>query len=159
MTTDSIHWGSELTPRRYKDMRSMRYLFTLADRPRLSNRPHRQFTVRIKTSAHSASLSYALQPTLMIVPGQLLHARWAMLGAIGCLVPEILDLNGVDVGEPIWWKVGAAKLSGDITINYAGIEGFRIAGVIFPEHPSVQPWHLLCMFSSIPAWLLSLIHI
>ena len=59
---------------------------------------------------------------------QLLHARWAMLGAIGCLIPEALDLCGVDVGEPIWWKVGAAKLSGDITINYAGIEGFRIAG-------------------------------
>lgn len=59
---------------------------------------------------------------------ELLHARWAMLGAVGCLIPELLDLNGVDVGEPIWWKVGAAKLSGDITINYAGIEGFRIAG-------------------------------
>jgi len=51
-----------------------------------------------------------------------------MLGAVGCLVPEVLDLCGVDIGEPIWWKVGAAKLSGDITINYAGIEGFRIAG-------------------------------
>jgi len=59
---------------------------------------------------------------------ELLHARWAMLGAVGCLIPELLDLGGVDVGEPIWWKVGAAKLSGDITINYAGIEGFRIAG-------------------------------
>eukprot|EP00191_Tetraselmis_sp_GSL018_P011844 CAMPEP_0177602236 /NCGR_PEP_ID=MMETSP0419_2-20121207/14745_1 /TAXON_ID=582737 /ORGANISM="Tetraselmis sp., Strain GSL018" /LENGTH=341 /DNA_ID=CAMNT_0019095675 /DNA_START=305 /DNA_END=1327 /DNA_ORIENTATION=- len=59
---------------------------------------------------------------------ELLHARWAMLGAVGCLVPEVLDLCGVDIGEPIWWKVGAAKLSGDITINYAGIEGFRIAG-------------------------------
>eukprot|EP00192_Tetraselmis_astigmatica_P012037 CAMPEP_0117671690 /NCGR_PEP_ID=MMETSP0804-20121206/13481_1 /TAXON_ID=1074897 /ORGANISM="Tetraselmis astigmatica, Strain CCMP880" /LENGTH=387 /DNA_ID=CAMNT_0005480193 /DNA_START=40 /DNA_END=1203 /DNA_ORIENTATION=- len=59
---------------------------------------------------------------------ELLHGRWAMLGAVGCLIPEALDLNGIDVGEPIWWKVGAAKLSGDITINYAGIEGFRIAG-------------------------------
>merc|ERR1711976_637411 len=59
---------------------------------------------------------------------ELLHARWAMLGAIGCLIPEALSLGGVDLGEPIWWRVGASKLSGDITINYAGIEGFRIAG-------------------------------
>jgi light-harvesting complex II chlorophyll a/b binding protein 7 len=51
-----------------------------------------------------------------------------MLAAVGCLIPEILSLEGVELGEPVWWKVGAAKLQGGLTLNYAGIEGFRIAG-------------------------------
>eukprot|EP00775_Hariotina_reticulata_P007526 gene7526-7736_t len=59
---------------------------------------------------------------------ELLHARWAMLAAVGCLIPEVLSLNGVELGEPVWWKVGAAKLQGDLTLNWGGIEGFRIAG-------------------------------
>jgi hypothetical protein len=28
----------------------------------------------------------------------------------------------------VWWKVGAAKLREGVTLNCAGIEGFRIAG-------------------------------
>ncbi|GIL68272.1 hypothetical protein Vafri_21560 [Volvox africanus] len=59
---------------------------------------------------------------------ELLHARWAMLGVVGCVVPELLALRGVDLGEPVWWKVGASKLSSDLTLNWGGIEGFRIAG-------------------------------
>eukprot|EP00879_Flechtneria_rotunda_P004588 GHRR01004843.1.p1 GENE.GHRR01004843.1~~GHRR01004843.1.p1 ORF type:complete len:406 (+),score=130.55 GHRR01004843.1:259-1476(+) len=59
---------------------------------------------------------------------ELLHARWAMLAAVGCLIPEVLSLQGVQLGEPVWWKVGAAKLQGDLTLNWGGIEGFRIAG-------------------------------
>jgi len=65
-----------------------------------------------------------------LAEAEILHARWAMLGALGCLVPEALALlAGVDVGpEPRWWAVGGAKLRGDFEINYAGIKGFRIAG-------------------------------
>ncbi|KAG2449203.1 hypothetical protein HYH02_005950 [Chlamydomonas schloesseri] len=59
---------------------------------------------------------------------ELLHARWAMLGVVGCLVPEVLAMRGVDLGEPVWWKVGASKLNSDLTLNWGGIEGFRIAG-------------------------------
>jgi light-harvesting complex II chlorophyll a/b binding protein 7 len=61
---------------------------------------------------------------------ELLHARWAMLGAVGCLVPEALALlAGVDVGpEPRWWAVGGAKLRGEFDIEWGGIKGFHIAG-------------------------------
>lgn len=35
---------------------------------------------------------------------EILHARWAMLAVPGCLVPELLSLGGLDIGEPVWWK-------------------------------------------------------
>ena len=60
---------------------------------------------------------------------ELLHARWAMLGVVGTAVPELLDRSGVaELGEPVWWKVGAAKMNSDIALDYLGLGGFHIAG-------------------------------
>lgn len=51
-----------------------------------------------------------------------------MLGVLGALVPELLTRGlGLDIGEPVWWKVGAAKASGQ-DLNYFGVQGLRIAG-------------------------------
>lgn len=59
---------------------------------------------------------------------EILHARWAMLASLGVLVPELLDQIGiVHFVEPVWWRVGYAKLQGD-TLDYLGIPGFHIAG-------------------------------
>ncbi|XP_026658469.1 chlorophyll a-b binding protein 7, chloroplastic isoform X1 [Phoenix dactylifera] len=59
---------------------------------------------------------------------EILHARWAMLASLGVVVPELLDQFGVvHFVEPVWWKVGYAKLQGD-TLDYLGIPGFHIAG-------------------------------
>lgn len=42
---------------------------------------------------------------------EVVHARWAMLAALGALIPEILDLMGaVHFVEPVWWRVGYSKL-------------------------------------------------
>ncbi|XVE95972.1 hypothetical protein REPUB_Repub02eG0181500 [Reevesia pubescens] len=59
---------------------------------------------------------------------EILHARWAMLAALGVVVPEILDLLGVShFAEPVWWRVGYSKLQGE-TLDYLGIPGLHLAG-------------------------------
>ncbi|CAL8460653.1 g183 [Coccomyxa elongata] len=59
---------------------------------------------------------------------ELLHARWAMLGALGAVIPEVLQYSGVsNFLEARWWAVGGAKLEGE-DLNYLGVPGFRIAG-------------------------------
>lgn len=59
---------------------------------------------------------------------EILHARWAMLAALGALIPELLDVVGAfHFVEPVWWRVGYSKLKGD-TLDYLGIPGLHLAG-------------------------------
>ncbi|CBI37017.3 unnamed protein product, partial [Vitis vinifera] len=74
---------------------------------------------------------------------EVIHCRWAMLGALGCVFPELLSRNGVKFGEAVWFK---AAIWACQVILMGAVEGYRIGGGPLGEVKEIKNGRL-AMFS------------
>ncbi len=126
-TTWTARWRASACPgvcARHRGRAACQAVALVHTDSRLASRAHSRRTSAARSAdaapAAAACCSYGYDPLgLGQTPEQvekyreyeLIHARWAMLGAFGAILPEALDSFGANIPGAVWWQVRSAPAS------------------------------------------------